>query len=85
MLFQTHLTTISRPDGQAWLDQAPGPSARTTVRSAARMGETYRMITGDFSGQWSEEQRLVQDETFRDGAGLGIETLRTFLGGCIFG
>ena len=25
-----------------------------------RMAETYRMITGDFSGQWSEEQRLIQ-------------------------
>ena len=25
-----------------------------------RMADTYRHITGDFTGQWSEEQRLVQ-------------------------
>lgn len=26
-----------------------------------QMAETYRMITGDFTGEWSEEQRLIQE------------------------
>jgi hypothetical protein len=41
------------------LDVAPF-FANSKLLELPRMAETYRMITGDFSGQWSEEQRLIQ-------------------------
>lgn len=34
--------------------------ANSKLLELPRMAETYRMITGDFSGQWSEEQRLIK-------------------------
>jgi len=42
-----------------------------------RMAETYRMITGDFSGQWSEEQRLIQVDRWVRPGQCGLD--RSFL------